>query len=444
MSFGAAPEAACGDSVPLLSAPAASRAVEAAAASPVGRPLRGGRVVAKGWRRPSSFSCTSLEASLEAWASCRPEGYVLLASAAPLAQSSIVRYVPRSRSVPEDAALKLKEAVPQLLRVRAGRLHFLDFWAAFSKASRIVAGLVGEEAVADEGLGMELETVRDGILRLLEVTGSADEAGGTRAVATADLAKAVRSAAEMSKAPDFWQSLEASVASEDRDTFSLEDLGAAMMSWLQDAIVWQHQARRDANLELDDVAGRETSKCFVLAWPLRRRKPSRPVCIGLPVLLHIYDVSQEDRVRKLNRVLAHTSSPLKFGGIFHAGVEVAGLEWSFGMTVTETMCGVACVEPKSHPDHNFRETIELRRTKFSPEEIAELLSQLIEEYPGDDYCLLRRNCCHFADDFCRRLGVGGIPGWVHRLARIGALVDTTMQRVMNRKLISEESDEEDW
>ena len=44
-------------------------------------------------------------------------------------------------------------------------------------------------------------------------------------------------------------------------------------------------------------------------------------------------------------------------------------------------------------------------------------------YPGGDYDLLRRNCCHFADDFARRLGVGGIPSWIMRLAKIGAGVE---------------------
>jgi len=79
--------------------------------------------------------------------------------------------------------------------------------------------------------------------------------------------------------------------------------------------------------------------------------------------------------------------------------------------------------------------VHLRRTKFSAEEIAELLSELIEEYPGDDYDILRRNCCHFADDFCRRLGAGRIPGWVHRLARVGARLDGALQAVAGRSLL---------
>merc|ERR1719210_85353 len=88
-----------------------------------------------------------------------------------------------------------------------------------------------------------------------------------------------------------------------------------------------------------------------------------------------------------------------------------------------------------HPTHRFRQTVRLRNSKFSGEDIAAMISELIEEYPGSDYDLLRRNCCHFADDFARRLGAGRIPRWVHRLARMGARVDGLMQAVSGKKLL---------
>lgn len=148
-----------------------------------------------------------------------------------------------------------------------------------------------------------------------------------------------------------------------------------------------------------------------------------PDAQSLPVLLHIYDVSRETSVQRLNCFLANRHFPVKLGGVFHAGVEVNGLEWSFGLSNSATTPGVSCVEPQAHPDHNFRQTVRLPHTKLSAESVAEILSQLVEEYPGNDYDVLRRNCCHFADDFCQRLGVGPIPAWVHRLARLGAHID---------------------
>jgi len=73
------------------------------------------------------------------------------------------------------------------------------------------------------------------------------------------------------------------------------------------------------------------------------------------------------------------------------------------------------------------------RTKLPEQEIGRIISDLLEDYPGRSYDVLRRNCCHFAEDFCLRLGVGGIPAWVHRLARVGANVDAMVQAARSVK-----------
>ena len=54
----------------------------------------------------------------------------------------------------------------------------------------------------------------------------------------------------------------------------------------------------------------------------------------------------------------------------------------------------------------------------SPAEVAELQAQ----WPGESYDLLHRNCVHFCDALCVRLGVGPLPGWVNRFAHGGAVV----------------------
>lgn len=147
---------------------------------------------------------------------------------------------------------------------------------------------------------------------------------------------------------------------------------------------------------------------------------------GFPVFLHIYDVSQEASIQRLNSVLAHKLAPLKLGGVFHAGVEVNGIEWSYGRSF-ETASGVTRMVPRADPQHHFRQTVTLPRTMLSDVEVVEIVAGLEREYFGKDYDVLRRNCCHFADDFCQRLGVGRIPGWVYRLARIGARFDGVLR-----------------
>jgi len=252
-----------------------------------------------------------------------------------------------------------------------------------------------------------------------------------------ELREAVQGAASMSSSPEFWRAAEQALAvHESTARLGLEDLTVAILSWLRDAIAWEHERRPAPSPSLDEDA-KEQQVALVSA-----PKP-KPTEEGLPVYVHIYDVSQEESIQKINKWLASRYSPLKFGGVFHAGVEVNGLEWSYGMSFSESMPGISCVEPRMHPAHTYRQTVQLRHTKLSAEEIAELLSQLIEDYPGDDYCLLRRNCCNFADDFCRRLGAGRLPSWVIRLARLGARVDGALQKFTGRKLIPTEDSDDD-
>jgi hypothetical protein len=145
------------------------------------------------------------------------------------------------------------------------------------------------------------------------------------------------------------------------------------------------------------------------------------------VRLHVYDVSTDSRIQWLNMTLAHKYSPLKFGGIFHVGVEVYGREWCYGYTPQGT--GVAWIRPRTLKDHTFRETIELPATSFSEEEADRVVKLLALKYSGRSYHLLRRNCCHFADEFCQALKVGNIPGWIHRLSGIGSGAGSFFQAI---------------
>lgn len=138
---------------------------------------------------------------------------------------------------------------------------------------------------------------------------------------------------------------------------------------------------------------------------------------GLPVQLHVYDVSRHSSVQWINTVLANRYSPVKFGGFFHVGVEVDGKEWSFGHCPVGT--GVAWAAPRTQAAHNFRETLKLPASKLTASEVQAVVRTLQAEYVGCSYNLFHRNCCHFADDLCQRLGVGQIPPWVYRLASLG-------------------------
>ena len=150
---------------------------------------------------------------------------------------------------------------------------------------------------------------------------------------------------------------------------------------------------------------------------------------GSAVMLHVYHVSKNDAVRRLNRLTGGSRNPLKFGGIFHAGIEVYGQEWSYGGTLEASDSGVEMNLPKQHNQHQYYSSVHLGDTKLSPSEVMNILRRLVGLWPGGNYDLyvilktvrdapetpscqltcwlgicftcrrIHNNCCHFADAF---------------------------------------------
>eukprot|EP00931_Biecheleriopsis_adriatica_P028600 TRINITY_DN17058_c0_g1_i1.p1 TRINITY_DN17058_c0_g1~~TRINITY_DN17058_c0_g1_i1.p1 ORF type:complete len:394 (+),score=81.65 TRINITY_DN17058_c0_g1_i1:69-1250(+) len=189
---------------------------------------------------------------------------------------------------------------------------------------------------------------------------------------------------------------------------------------------------RDSNLEVPSERG--SADCRPSLTHISEvhvcGKHSSQISRGYKVKLHIYDVSREPFIHRLNKLLAHESAPIKLGGIFHAAIEVRKVEWSYGSQAKnpEVETGVRECEPKADPQHSYRQTKVLGRTTLSKDQIAAVVDDLKLAYAADDYDLLRKNCCHFADDLCSRLGVAGLPRWLFRLAELGAGLDELLQQ----------------
>lgn len=435
---------------PMVAAGPPPAKVAAPGASMAQKPVQGSPRTSPGPSPRTGSDAHLMEAwelALEAWVDCKPQGYVLEERKVRAKLPNIVARVPRRNSAVQDGqpdpwqlfVPASKNADPvflTLLKPQEGQIHFLYFWKGFGEVLHMA------QACNDEGLTAELQTLRDRVLRRMEE--QAAEAGRTASSGSSSskasfqeppprqrvglpvwaLVEEVHRAGSMSAHPRFWQRCSETLGAQlEQNEVSLEDLTSILLAWLHDSQLWTRQEE-----DVQDQPQMTTSLSFGSLWDGSFfGKSAAPKDPGLPVYLHIYDVSREEGIQKLNRILAHKDSWLKFGGVFHAGVEVNGLEWSYGYTPSETRYGVSCGQPKTHPQHHFRQTIKLNPTMFPADKISTLIAELVEEYPGPDYNLLRRNCCHFADDFCKRLGVGGIPGWVHRLARLGAGVDTILQ-----------------
>ncbi|OVA13965.1 PPPDE putative peptidase domain [Macleaya cordata] len=153
----------------------------------------------------------------------------------------------------------------------------------------------------------------------------------------------------------------------------------------------------------------------------------------MEVILHIYDVTNSGSA-KTNNTIVQINKIFKdgigLGGIFHSAIQVYGdEEWSFGYCEQGT--GVFSCPPSKNPMYTYRECIVLGKTTSSIYKVNQILRELSREWPGESYDLLSKNCNHFCDEFCERLGVPKIPAWVNRFANAG---DAAMEVAGNTAL----------
>eukprot|EP00250_Pteridium_aquilinum_P002000 c12212_g1_i1 orf=546-1472(+) len=157
------------------------------------------------------------------------------------------------------------------------------------------------------------------------------------------------------------------------------------------------------------------------------------------VFLHVYDVANSESVKTNNAILQLNKifkDGIGLGGIFHSAIEVYGKqEWSFGFCESGT--GVFNCRRTENPMYIYRESLSLGHTPLSPSSVREVLNELKQEWKGSDYDLLARNCNHFCNEFCTKLKVQKLPGWVNRFANAGEtaveVAETTMKRLRQAK-----------
>ncbi|KAI5059601.1 hypothetical protein GOP47_0025920 [Adiantum capillus-veneris] len=152
------------------------------------------------------------------------------------------------------------------------------------------------------------------------------------------------------------------------------------------------------------------------------------------VFLHVYDVTcspsaaTNTAVVHLNRLLR---GGIRLGGIFHSAVEVYDSEeWSFGYSGSGS--GVFSCPHKLNVLYSYRETISLGHTSLSRLKVTQVLFELGREWPGSSYDLLSRNCNHFCDALCERLGVQKLPAWINRFAHVGVVAVEALENTAKR------------
>lgn len=119
------------------------------------------------------------------------------------------------------------------------------------------------------------------------------------------------------------------------------------------------------------------------------------------IAAHVYD---------LRGVESSNDATLELGmGVFHVGVEVFGVEWSFGCVVGgDLITGIYPVRPKRCPIGRYRESIYLGEARaHDARRVWSLIESFTETWIGKEYHPLHKNCVHF----CEELHASGVQLW---------------------------------
>lgn len=129
--------------------------------------------------------------------------------------------------------------------------------------------------------------------------------------------------------------------------------------------------------------------------------------------LNVYNLEGAEGYNYLARAMG-------LGGVFHVGVEVFGVEWTFAYAEDASFgSGVYGTAPRSSPDGVFLESVPLG--KIAPRTahgVWAILCRMSSQWLSADYHPLGKNCVHFCRAFCKELGVEPPPQWT------AGLVDT--------------------
>ncbi|CAJ0747406.1 6383_t:CDS:10 [Entrophospora sp. SA101] len=104
-------------------------------------------------------------------------------------------------------------------------------------------------------------------------------------------------------------------------------------------------------------------------------------------------------------------------GVFHSGVEILGREYNFGGSDDECT-GIFELPPRVGPPN-------VTYSDYDKEEIINIIDELSEEWKGNTYQLLTRNCNHFTNELCLKLVGKAAPNWINRAARFGSYFPCT-------------------
>ena len=129
---------------------------------------------------------------------------------------------------------------------------------------------------------------------------------------------------------------------------------------------------------------------------------------GTQIYLNVYDLSPGN----------YYLNPIGFGA-YHTAIQIDEVQYSYGYH-NGSYTGVCESQPMENPEMPLREKILIGQFTGGRKKLQEILSILQEQFIGNQYDLLSRNCNHFSAEFAKKLIGRKIPNYINRIATIGS------------------------
>jgi len=161
--------------------------------------------------------------------------------------------------------------------------------------------------------------------------------------------------------------------------------------------------------------------------------PAHQALLPAEAKIHVYHMRSVQYDQKTGRVDTSTIQPLSLGktlinealGIYHVGVTVRGVEYTFNMTrglssrkIGSVYSGVFAHEPRSAgPGNVFAHEHTLGTTTLTTEQVEAVAAEIGETlFQAKTYNRIKHNCGDFCRELSKRLRVDEPPSWCTRAA----------------------------